>query len=280
MLIASTIEQVRDFVVAGRRSGKRIGLVPTMGALHSGHLSLVEALRIDCDLLAVSIFVNPTQFGPHEDLAAYPRTLENDCAELRAAGVDLAFVPSVDVMYPAEASTRIVPPAVSRLWEGEFRPTHFAGVATVVLKLFQIVQPDVACFGQKDYQQSLVVRHLVRDLNVPVEIRVAPTMRDADGLAMSSRNRYLSADQRQIGLSLWRTLRWVASEIERGAEDGVELRNGMQQMLIDGGVDRIDYAVVCDPQTLALMDRVRRPAVALIAARVGATRLIDNWIVR
>lgn len=213
-------------------------------------------------------------------MAAYPRTLDSDLAQLDSAGVDMAFVPSSDEMYPADASTSVVPPAVARLLEGDIRPTHFQGVTTVVLKLLNIVRPDVACFGQKDYQQALVVQQMVRDLNVPVEIRIAPTVRELDGLALSSRNRYLTADQRAVALSLWRALRWAATEMERGAEDGLELMNGMQQILIDGGVDRIDYAVVCDPRTLAILDWLRRPAVALVAARVGTTRLIDNWIVR
>ena len=250
-----------------------------MGALHEGHLSLARRACRDGDASIVSIFVNPTQFGPSEDLSAYPRTLTADLELLESCGVDLAFVPDQAEMYPGDFSTSVSPPAISRTLEGEFRPHHFSGVATVVLKLLLLSQADVAYFGQKDYQQSLVVRHMVRDLNVPVDIVVMPTIREPDGLALSSRNRYLDPEQRQRALSLSRALRLAESAIIDGQRHGPVVMNEMRQALIGSGVESIDYAVVCDPETLEVLDEIRRPCVALIAAKVGSTRLIDNLVI-
>lgn len=250
-----------------------------MGALHQGHLSLVaESLRENDDTI-VTIFVNPTQFAPSEDLERYPQSLDSDVAELAAVGVKYVFAPQNDEIYPAGFSTGIVPPDVAKRLEGEFRPAHFAGVATVVLKLLNLTQADRAYFGQKDYQQAKVVQQMVLDLNVPTEIRTCSIIRDPDGLAMSSRNAYLSAEERQIALSLNQTLAEVERKIQAGQRDGFELVTDMRQQLIDAGVQRIDYAIVAHPDTLEMVDPIELPVVALVAAQVGQTRLIDNRLI-
>lgn len=270
------ISPLREALAACRAAGESIGFVPTMGALHEGHLSLVRASFQRCHRTVVSIFVNPTQFGPGEDFQKYPRTLDEDLGVLEPLGVDFVFVPSVEEIYPAADATAVLPSAVSRPLEGEFRPHHFQGVATVVLKLFQIVQPHIAFFGQKDYQQSLVVRQMVRDLNVPLEVVVCPTLRGHDGLALSSRNRYLNPAERAAALSLFRSLKNVRTAIRNGVNDAQQLTRQMEQDLIAGGVTSIDYAALCDPETLQRVPSVELPIMALIACRVGATRLIDN----
>ncbi len=277
--VLATVEQLRSAVQPWRAAGKVVGLVPTMGALHAGHMSLVEASRARAAATVVSLFVNPTQFAPGEDLGAYPRPLQRDLEMLTAAGVDLVFAPAVETIYPPGCSTTVDPPRVASVLEGRARPNHFRGVATVVLKLFNLAGPHVAFFGQKDYQQSLVIRHLVRDLNLPIDIVVCPIVRDDDGLALSSRNSYLSPDDRTAALSLYRTLRQAAESIDQGQTDARIVMADMTQSLIEGGVSEVDYAVVADCETLELLEDVRRPAVLLVAARVGATRLIDNLIV-
>lgn len=259
-----------------RRAGLRSGLVPTMGALHAGHISLVRIAKEQCDTAAATIFVNPTQFGPNEDFSRYPRTLEQDLDMLRDAGADLVFVPAVEHMYPAGSSTLIQPPRVSLPLEGAFRPGHFQGVATIVLKLFNLLPTTIALFGRKDYQQTLVIRHMVRDLDVPIRVEVCPTVREPDGLAMSSRNRYLSAQQRSAALSLWRALSRAAELVAEGERRISELESVMQRILLDNGADRIDYARIVTPDSLEDMTVLDQPAVALIAAHVGSTRLIDN----
>jgi pantoate--beta-alanine ligase len=250
-----------------------------MGALHEGHLSLVRASLENTDVTIVTIFVNPTQFAPDEDLDAYPRTLEADIAKLESCGKVVVFAPLESEMYPADATTRIVPPAIAKKLEGEFRPTHFEGVATIVLKLLNVTQADVAFFGQKDFQQVAVVKQMVRDLNVPTKIHVCPIARDSDGLAMSSRNAYLSPAEREIALSLNQTLNAVEKEIKSGLRDGFEVITEMRQSLIDAGVDSIDYAIVADPVSLDTRDPIELPVVALIAVHVGKTRLIDNRVI-
>jgi pantoate--beta-alanine ligase len=250
-----------------------------MGALHAGHLSLVEQSRRSCRRTVVSIFVNPTQFAAGEDFGKYPRSLEADLALLQPLEVDVVFAPDVAELYPPGFSTLVLPPQVSRTLEGEFRPTHFQGVATIVLKLLQLVQPDIAFFGQKDFQQALVVQHMVRDLNIPVDVFVCPILRDSDGLALSSRNRYLDAGQRRIALSLFRTLQHARTAILDGESDAHALMAEMNQSLIDGGVTSVDYAVVARPDTLEVSPTIIRPVVALIACRVGSTRLIDNLLI-
>lgn len=259
-----------------RRTPQSIGLVPTMGALHEGHLSLVRQCVSSCDFTVVTIFVNPTQFGPHEDYSQYPRTWETDLELLRRERVNLVFAPAVETMYPDGFSTGVQPPAVAEPLEGACRPGHFQGVATVVLKLFQLVPADAAFFGQKDYQQSRVIQDMVRDLNIPMEIKVCPTVRDPDGLAMSSRNQYLSREERERALSLYRALCQAAQLAGQGERKASALCAQMQATLTSGGIDDIEYAVLVDPQTLLEVDEVTLDTRALIAARVGTTRLIDN----
>jgi pantoate--beta-alanine ligase len=274
--VVPVVAELRAAVRAARSGGRRIGCVPTMGALHAGHVSLVQASRGECGFTVVTVFVNPTQFGPHEDFARYPRTLEADVAACGEAGADLVFVPDEQAMYPAGFSTYVQPPAVAQPLEGEFRPGHFRGVATVVLKLFQLVQPDVAYFGQKDYQQTLVVRRMGHDLDVPVEIRVCPTVREPDGLAMSSRNRYLGPAERQQAVAVWRSLARAAELVKGGERNPEAVAKEMRRILAAAGFTRIDYAVLADAETLQPLREIHRPLVALVAAYLGGTRLIDN----
>lgn len=277
-LVIDDVAALRAWIGACRGSGRSLGLVPTMGALHDGHLSLVRASRARCAATAVTIFVNPTQFGPHEDLTRYPRTWEADLESLAEARADLVFAPPVELMYPAGFSTYVEPPEVARPWEGVCRPTHFRGVATVVLKLFHLLPADVAFFGQKDFQQCLVVRRMVRDLNVPIEIQVCPIVREPDGLAMSSRNRYLSPAEREQALALSRGLRVARQLVEQGQREAAEILAQVRGELRTAGIERIDYAVLADPETLAEVERVAQSAVLLLAAYVGQTRLIDNCL--
>jgi len=271
--------EMRALVGRLKQQGKTVGCVPTMGALHEGHLSLARASVAETDVTVATIFVNPTQFAPGEDLGKYPRQLADDLKMLGEAGVDYVFNPETETMYAPGSSTAVSPPKISRKLEGEFRPTHFGGVATIVLKLFNIVGPDVAFFGQKDFQQVAVAKQMVRDLNVPVEIRACPIVRAEDGLALSSRNVYLSDEERTIGLTLNKTLDHVRKQIEDGQRDGFEVVTEMRQMLIDGGVSSIDYAAVVNPETLESSDPIELPVALLIAVYVGKTRLIDNCIV-
>jgi pantoate--beta-alanine ligase len=276
--VVTTRAALRARLTAVRRKGKSVGLVPTMGALHEGHLTLVDIARRESDFSVVTIFVNPTQFLPGEDFGRYPRTLENDLALLGARGVECVFAPPTDEMYPPGASTYVEVPAAAGPLEGEFRPGHFRGVATIVLKLFNLVQPDVACFGRKDYQQSLVIRRMVTDLDLPIRVVVCPTVREADGLAMSSRNRYLSPADRHRALALSRSLRLAAEMARSGTRRAAEIVERMRAELTAQQI-AIDYVALADPDTLAALEQVDRPAVALIAARVGATRLIDNELI-
>ena len=277
--IANTIAELRECVRELRQDNTTIGVVPTMGALHAGHVSLVEECKKTSDATIVTIFVNPAQFSPDEDLASYPRPMEDDLQLLTQAGADLVFAPTVEEIYPEGCTTLLKPPAVARALEGASRPEHFAGVATVVLKLFNITGAEIACFGQKDYQQSLVVKQLVRDLHLPIEIVVCPIIREADGLALSSRNVFLSDEERTIALSLNRTLQEATELVRQGEIDGRAIMAHMTQELIEAGVTETDYAVVADPETLEIMETVRQPAVLLLAARIGKTRLIDNRII-
>src|SRR4051812_30848602 len=258
------------------RAERKVGLVPTMGALHEGHLSLVRRAKSECDVAVATIFVNPAQFGPQEDFSKYPRTLDADLKALQSANCDLVFIPSREEMYPLGASTFVEPPAVAQPLEGVCRPGHFRGVATIVLKLLNVVPADRAYFGQKDYQQALVIERMVADLNLPIQVVVCPIVREPDGLAMSSRNRYLSASERHQALALSRALKMVQGNLSRGERDVAVLNRQMQQTLEAAGIERIDYATIADARTLAEMTRLDRPAVALIAALVGTTRLIDN----
>lgn len=277
LVAIQSIEELRARVRVARMAGLRIGCVPTMGALHAGHLSLVEAAKRESDFVVLTIFVNPTQFGPHEDFTKYPRPLERDLDLCRSAGVDVVFHPEVADVYPAPNATYVDVPALDRILEGAFRPGHFRGVATIVLKLFNLVLPDVAFFGQKDYQQQLLLKHMAADLNVPVEIRTCPTLRDPDGLAMSSRNIYLSAAERQTALSLSQALKLAHDLIQRRATP-TEIRSAMRQHLESFPGVKIDYATIADAHTLEEVTDLVPQMVALIAARVGTTRLIDNQL--
>lgn len=278
-LVVSNPDEMSALVRRLRQEGQTIGCVPTMGALHDGHLSLARESVKQTDVTIATIFVNPTQFAPGEDLDNYPRHLDSDLAKLAEEGVQYVFSPTSETMYPPGSSTTVAAPKVARKLEGEFRPSHFGGVATVVLKLFNIVMPDIAFFGQKDFQQVCVIKQMVADLNVPVKIRVCPIVREADGLAMSSRNVYLSDEERKIAPLINATLKHVATQIREGQRDGFEVVTEMRQMLIDGGVSSIDYAAVVNPDSLETSDPIQLPVALLIAVYVGKTRLIDNCLV-
>jgi pantoate--beta-alanine ligase len=262
-----------------RREGVTIGFVPTMGALHAGHRALIRAARLRCDALVVSIFVNPTQFSLTEDLARYPRPLERDRALCREEGVDVCLEPTATAMYPEGFETVVTVPAIGRRWEGEVRPHHFSGVATVVTKLFCAVRPHLALFGQKDFQQSALVRRLVEDLNLGVEIIVRPTVRERDGLAMSSRNVYLSSEERIVAATLYKGLQAGAEAVAKGKTKASDIQAAMTRVIGREPVLTVDYLAVCDPLTLEPLSSVTSKAVLLGAVRLGSVRLIDNLIV-
>lgn len=278
MTVFHQIKTANNWAIEQRLAGHRIGLVPTMGALHEGHLSLVRQARKSADMVAASIFVNPTQFGPNEDLDRYPRTLERDLALLEREGVDAVFAPSAREMYPDGFSTYVSVEGLSSILEGAIRPTHFRGVATVVQKLFHILEPHTAVFGQKDYQQLLVIRQMVRDLDMPIGILAHPTVREADGMALSSRNAYLDANQRQAGIGLSRALRAVQEAASTGAVNPSDLEKTAQNVLSQTPGLVPEYAVVRDSATLGDLDLDWKSAVCLVAARAGTTRLIDNVV--
>ncbi|MGI6296730.1 MAG: pantoate--beta-alanine ligase [Armatimonadota bacterium] len=278
MKLLHTITETKQAISDARNAGKVIGLVPTMGALHEGHLSLIQNARRQCDFVVVSVFVNPTQFGPSEDFNRYPRTLEDDAHKCEQAGVDLIFAPDAQEMYPPGFDSWVEIGGVTTMLEGESRPGHFKGVATVCLKLFNIIQADRAYFGQKDYQQLQVIKKMVRDLNVPIEIVQVQTVRESDGLALSSRNRYLNDYQRQAALILQEALKAAKRVYESGQRDGRALEQTLRNTLSSQLLAEIDYAVVVDAETLLPIDNIDRPVVALLAVRIGTTRLIDNLI--
>jgi pantoate--beta-alanine ligase len=278
------VEIFRDPEIARRtlweakQSGRSIGLIPTMGALHEGHLSLVLSAQKQGDSTLVTLFVNPSQFGPNEDFSKYPRTEEADLQRLESIGTDWVLIPTSQQVYPEGYSTWIEPPQVATRWEGEIRPGHFRGVATVVLKLFLMAPADRAYFGQKDYQQVRVIEQMVRDLGYPIDVRVCDTIRELDGLAMSSRNRYLDPDQRQRALAIWRSILLVRSLASQGGIDTAVIQQQARASLLENGLDSIDYAVLADAVTLEPLRRIDRPAVYLVAGRLGNTRLIDNCL--
>jgi pantoate--beta-alanine ligase len=278
MKVLHTIAEMRAACAEARRSGKRLGFVPTMGALHEGHLSLVRAARAQCDAVAVSIFVNPTQFGPNEDFSKYPRSFERDCKLLEAEGVSLLFAPSVEEMYPKGAVTFVSVEGLSEKLCGRSRPGHFRGVTTVVAKLFNIVGPDAAFFGQKDAAQAVIVKKMVRDLDLPVEIVVCPIVREADGLALSSRNAYLDAAQRRSATVLHRALVQVQSLAEKGERSSAKLIDAAQRVFREEPTVKVDYVEMVDNETLDPVADVRGGALVAVAAFVGATRLIDNTV--
>lgn len=270
-----TVQALRTQLRRWRQDGDVLALVPTMGALHAGHLALVRHARGLAERVCVSLFVNPTQFGPNEDFAVYPRDEAGDAAKLQALGADLLFAPSVEEMYPPGALTRVSVPSLGDMLEGEHRPGFFTGVATVVSKLLLQALPDIAVFGEKDYQQLLVVRRMCTDLWIPTRIEGAPTVREPDGLALSSRNAYLTADERRIAPALHRTLRTVAEDLTAGA-DPIECAVWGEGELLRAGFDAVDYVAVRDAETLSPWPGPSRPGRVLAAARLGRTRLIDN----
>lgn len=280
LVLVHSITEAREYVTAARRDGKTIGLVPTMGALHEGHLTLVRQARAQCDFVGVSIFVNPTQFGPSEDYTRYPRTLESDSDLCREAGVDVIFSPDAQEMYPQGYDSWVEVGGATEMLEGAFRPGHYRGVATVCLKLFNIFQADKAYFGLKDYQQLQVIKKMVRDLNVPLEIVPVEIVREADGLARSSRNRYLSPEERKAALILSQALSTAKSEFHSGERDALTIGQVVQAQLDTEPLANTDYAVVVDAETLLPVDAIERPAVVLLAVRIGKTRLIDNAVLR
>lgn len=276
MKVCNTIEAMRSSCRAMRQSAQRVGLVPTMGALHEGHLSLVRAATSSCDVVAASIFVNPLQFGPNEDLAKYPRNFERDRALLEQEGVRLLFAPSVEEMYPAGTVTSVNVEGLSGKLDGRSRPGHFRGVTTVVAKLFHIVDPDAAFFGQKDAAQVAIVRRMVRDLNLRVEIVACPIVREPDGLAMSSRNAYLDPQQRSWALALHRSLLRVRHAWETGERNAAKLQAVGREEIVQENLVRLDYFEIVNPDNLDPVEDVANGALVAVAAVVGTTRLIDN----
>ena len=278
MIETGTIGEVRAWRRAQREQGRRVALVPTMGYLHAGHLSLVDAARAEADSVAMSIFVNPLQFGPTEDLDRYPRNLARDRALARERGVDLLFVPDVPAMYPPGSEVRLVPGETASRWEGAARPGHFDGVLTVVAKLFHLVEPEVAVFGQKDIQQLTLIRRMVDDLDWPVRIVAAPIARDPDGLALSSRNVYLSTEERGEALALSRSLAAASESFRAGERRREAIEDVVRRSLEAHRHIAVDYIAVVEPDRLRPVSEVRAGTIVAIAARVGRTRLIDNVI--
>ena len=276
MLVVRDVASLRAAVAAARARGERVGFVPTMGALHAGHLSLIERARAQCACVVLSIFVNPLQFAPTDDWATYPRTERDDVAAAAARGATIAFVPGVEVMYPGARVVTVVPDGISDRWEGAIRPRHFSGVLTVVTKLFNLVQPDVAVFGQKDLQQATLIRALVHDLDIPVTLDIAPIIREHDGLAMSSRNRYLDAGARRAALVLSQSLATIAGRFAGGVRTTATLlADGDARLRSEAGVQP-DYLSIVDPVRLEPVSVASDGDFVIVAARVGATRLLDN----
>ena len=276
MNVIMTITEMHSLADAQRMQGKKIGFVPTMGFLHEGHLSLMRRARKENDVVVSSIFVNPTQFGPQEDLERYPRDAEGDRQKCESAGVDYLFMPAASEMYPGKPAVLVTIEGISEVLEGAIRPGHFTGIATVVAKLFNIVHPHTAYFGQKDYQQGVVIKRMVSGLNLPVEVVVMPTVRESDGLAMSSRNTYLSADERLTAASIWRALGAVEHLFRFGIRDPEALKKAVRDLLLKVPDLTIDYVEVADTDSLMPLATIAQAAVMLVAVRLGKTRLIDN----
>jgi pantoate--beta-alanine ligase len=274
-----TIAWMKETARQARAESRIIGLVPTMGALHAGHLSLVERARQDCDPVIASIFVNPKQFSPHEDFAKYPRTLEKDSEQLASAGVAGLFLPEAVEMYPPGFSTYVNVDGLSERLEGRTRPGHFRGVTTVVLKLLEIVQPDFAYFGRKDAQQAQLITVMARDLNLDAQIILGPIIRESDGLAMSSRNVYLTPQERTAAAVLYRALAAAKEELRQGTRDALQLQDTLRRILASEPLARIDYAEIVDAQSFEPVVRVGRPCYVLLAVYLGKTRLIDNMLI-
>jgi len=278
MKICRTVQEVRSASRGARMAGRKVGFVPTMGALHEGHLSLVRAAKKQSEVVFVSIFVNPTQFGPHEDFSKYPRTFDHDCELLQTEGVDVLFAPAVDEMYPKGAITFVTVEGLSDKLDGVSRPGHFRGVTTVVSKLFNIIEPDLAFFGQKDAAQVAIICRMVRDLKSPVEIVVCPIVREPDGLAMSSRNAYLNAGERRQAVILRKSLLRAEELFRTGERRTSELVQAAQKLFAQDPSVRLDYFQIVDPDTLEPVDTISGRALVAVAAYVGNTRLIDNTI--
>ena len=279
MEIAKTIESVRSLVKAARSKSKKIGLVPTMGALHIGHISLIEAAVKQCDFVVVSIFVNPTQFGPGEDFEKYPRPLDSDLKICRKTGVDVVFVPTQEQMYPAENLTWVNVEKMTELLCGQFRPIHFRGVTTVCAKLFNIVAPDFAFFGRKDAQQAIVVKRMVADLNMPLEIVVCPIVRESNGLAVSSRNKYLTEEQKKDATYVYKSLKKCRQMIQAGATESETIIAEMRKILSQAPSIGIEYVNIVDAETLLNLDKIAGKVLAAVAVQIGPARLIDNILV-
>ncbi len=278
MIELTSIPDLKGWVRSRRREGRRIGLVPTMGFLHEGHLALVDEAKRRADVVLMTIFVNPLQFGPTEDLSRYPRDLARDRRLASSRGVDAIFVPSEAVMYPPGSEIRVIPGRSADRWEGAARPGHFAGVLTVVAKLFHLVEPDVACFGRKDVQQAVLIRQMVRDLDWPLELAVVPTVREADGLALSSRNAYLDPEQRKRAVALSGALQ-EAHVAWRGGERSAKAIEERARRYLDAYPDiQVEYLAVAEPEALEPVQEVQATTVVAVAARVGLTRLIDNIV--
>ena len=279
MLITADFAELRRSVATARLAGQRIGCVPTMGALHAGHTSLMDQARQECDFVIATLFVNPTQFGPQEDLHKYPRPFESDREKCRSAGVDLLFRPDADAMYPSGFATFVDVEGLTTNFEGAVRPWHFRGVTTIVTKLLNLTQPDNAYFGQKDFQQQAIIRRMCRDLDIPTEIVTCPTVRDPDGLALSSRNAYLSLTERTSGLSLYRALCLARDNVNSGEQNLNAIRLAMRAEMEQTPGVAVDYATIADPDSLVELSELQPRMVALVAARVGPTRLIDNLLI-
>jgi pantoate--beta-alanine ligase len=279
MKVTETIKAVREQVSAARKKGKEIGLVPTMGAFHQGHISLIERAVKDCDFVVVTIFVNPRQFGPGEDFEKYPRNFDADLETCRKIGVDVVFAPSTEQMYPAENLTWVNVEKLTESLCGQFRPGHFRGVTTVCAKLFNIVQPDIAFFGQKDAQQAIVIKKMVDDLNIPLKFVICPTVRDPDGLALSSRNQYLTKQQRKDAVLIYKSLQKCSQMIDAGITNTKEVITQMRGILDQAQSIEIEYISVVDAQTLQSLDHITGKILAAVAVKIGPARLIDNIIV-
>jgi pantoate--beta-alanine ligase len=278
MKVCTTIPEGRAACRDARARGKRLGLVPTMGALHEGHLSLVRAAKAQCDAVAVSIFVNPTQFGPKEDLSTYPRQLDRDCRLLEGEGVDILFAPPVEEMYPPGGVTWVLVEGLSEKLDGRSRPGHFRGVTTIVAKLFHIIEPATAFFGQKDAAQVAVIRRMVQDLNFAVEIVACPIVREADGLAMSSRNAYLNREERGRALVLQWSLQEARQQFDAGERAAAKLISAAKEVFAGEPQVVLDYFEIVDPDTLDPVERISQKTLVAVAAYVGMTRLIDNLV--
>ncbi|PCK85099.1 pantoate--beta-alanine ligase [Rhizobium sophoriradicis] len=280
MRVFSSIEELRHTLDALKRQGRTVGLVPTMGYLHAGHMQLVARARAENDIVVVSIFVNPLQFGPAEDLSKYPRDLERDGAMLKQAGVNFLFAPGVEDMYPRPMKTVVDVPDLGRELEGAVRPGHFAGVATVVSKLFNIIQPQTAYFGEKDYQQVVIIKRVVDDLAVPVRVIAVPTVRDSDGLAFSSRNVYLSPDERRAAVIVPQTLDEAERLVAEGLSDAAELEAKLTAFIGREPLAKAEVVAVRDASTLAPVASIEEPVVVALFIRIGTTRLLDNRVIR